>query len=239
MSQTTSSRSLVGEPPAKPPGSISVKSPPPGYFRDEREMFNSESNSTGVDQRRVRSCPDCGGQVSNSAVACVHCGKPSRSRPAPPPVLPYPGQGYTYAHGPRLVPGGANYLATQQRPKSSTPSVREVLAVVVGVGALLFSYIALANPTVVALALSLGFIVATFALAHSARRQLDRTDGGFSWLALLASLMAWVSLIIFGFAVYYLVSAVIAGGITGAGTMTVTLPGGHALTLPVSLVLKP
>lgn len=28
-------------------------------------------------------CPDCGGQVSDQAVACPHCGRPLRSMPSP------------------------------------------------------------------------------------------------------------------------------------------------------------
>lgn len=164
----------------------------------------------------VVACPDCGGVVSLAAPSCVHCGRPSDPTPAPASV---PAPPPVYSATPFPV-GQAPAAISSQSPTANglggisatlTRDSRATVALGVGIVALFVSYFAYRGGSVTTLIVAAVAIVATFVVAKGAKKNALRKGYRKSWMVLTAKLLAWVSIVLLGFAIYHLVRSGFSG----------------------------
>lgn len=169
-----------------------------------------------VPAQGVVACPDCGGVVSLAAPSCMHCGRPSDAPLAP---VPKPMPPAAYAATPFPV-GQAPAAISSQSPTANgvggisatlTRDTRATVALGLGIVALFVSYLGYRGGSVTTLIVSAIAIFATFVVAKGAKKNALRKGYRKSWMVLTAKLLAWVSIVLLGFAIYHLVRYGIPG----------------------------
>ena len=180
----------------------------------------------------VRACPDCAGQVSRSAPACVHCGRPMTPElgvPATPP--PPPPAGYTYDPAAPPPPNtgavappvgysntagapGANTSGTAGNPQSTRRAMSTVgwLALGLAIVGLYLSYVAFGGAGLTSAVIAALVVIAGFVVAGRAKRKAKRSGQRRPGSALAATLVGLGSLVLLGFAFTNLVVLAIESG---------------------------
>ena len=168
--------------------------------------------------RGVIACPDCGGAMSLSAPACVHCGRPAdaggygQPTPPPPSVTRPDAAAAPMSAGP--VPAGpvpAGPAAAAPAPKGSgvlaslTRDTRALAVLIAGVCACVLSYLAYSRPAITIFVLSAVAILATFLLARGAKEHALKRRLPKSWMIPVATLLAAASIVLLALGIYYFV----------------------------------
>ena len=174
----------------------------------------------------LRACPDCGGQVSRSAPACVHCGRPMAPEPGAAASPPPPPAGYTYdptapAPNPNaLAPptGTPNATGSVQAGAGRSPGTRRSrsllgwLALGVSGAGLYLSYVAFGGAGLTIALLAAAVVITGFVVAGRAKRTAKRSGQRRPGASIAATLVGLGSLVLLGFAFTNLVVLAIESG---------------------------